>query len=63
MFHIHVLQQHANNIRFYQTTAAKSNRRGFELRILLFILMTENISILMTGFLLSWGDTRQLTSA
>jgi len=58
---MHILQQHANIIRLRQKTAAKSNIRGLELRTILFILMTETIIILMTGFLLSRGDTRQLT--
>ena len=57
------IAQHANNLRLNQKTAAKSNRRGLELKTKLFILTTENIIILMTGFLLSRGDTRQLTSA
>ena len=57
------IAQHENNMRLHQKTTAKSNRRGLELKTKLFILTTENIIILMTGFLLSRGDTRQLTGA
>ena len=55
--------QHETNTRLNQNTTAKSNRRGLELKTKLFTLTTENIIILMTGFLLSRDDTRQLTSA